>query len=42
MSLFTGAFFVAQESLTKGDSKERIKGRIVELKITIFLLEYSE
>lgn len=35
MALFTGAFFVAQESLTKGDSKERIKGRIVELKTTI-------
>lgn len=42
MALFTGAFFVAQESLTKGDSKERIKGRIVELKITIFLLGYPE
>ena len=35
MALFTGAFFVALVSLTKGDSKERIKGRIVDLKTTI-------
>lgn len=42
MALFTGAFFVAQVSLTKEDSKERKKGRIVEFKTTIFLLGYSE
>ena len=42
MALFTGAFFVALVSLTKGDSKERMKGRIVELKTTIFLLGYPE